>query len=61
MEVLVVDERIREKIISRSPSNEIKEVAVEKQGMKTLRGDGFQKCFEGITTLEEVINITSEE
>jgi type IV pilus assembly protein PilB len=61
MEVLVIDDRVREKIISRCSSDEIKRTAVEKQGMRTLREDGMEKCRQGLTTLEEVNDTTAEE
>ena len=61
LEVLLVDDRIREMIISNVSSDTIRQYAVEYQGMKTLREDGLLKCFLGLTTLEEVVRITSEE
>ena len=61
LEVLVIDDLLREMIVERKSSDEIKHVAMEKQGLKILREDGFLKCFEGITTLEEVLRITTEE
>ncbi len=61
MEVLVIDDRVREKIISKCSSDEIKRTAVEKQGMRTLREDGMEKCQQGLTTLEEVNDTTAEE
>lgn len=61
MEVLVIDDCVREKIISRCSSDEIKRTAVEKQGMRTLREDGMEKCRQGLTTLEEVNETTAEE
>lgn len=61
MEVLVIDDCVREKIISRCSSDEIKRTAVEKQGMRTLREDGMEKCRQGLTTLEEVNKTTAEE
>lgn len=61
MEALVIDDRIREKIISRCSSDEIRRTAVEKQGMRTLREDGMEKCRQGLTTLEEVNDTTAEE
>lgn len=60
LEVLSVTESIRRLIIKRSSANIIKNQAVS-EGMKTLRYAGIDKAIEGITTLEEVWQITSEE
>lgn len=47
-------------IIKRVPSNQIKDYAV-KHGMRTLRDNALKKFFNGETTLEEVLRITTEE
>jgi len=57
-EVLVMDDDIREMVLRRASSNEIKQVAVEKKGMKTLRMDGASKVLQGLTTPEEVMRVT---
>lgn len=59
-ELLIVDERIKKLIIEKASSDAIRKVAAE-AGMKTLRGDGLDKVFKGITTPEEVIKATQEE
>jgi type IV pilus assembly protein PilB len=61
MEVFSIDERIREFIVNRSQSWEIKDYAIKAQGMRTLRDDGVKKAEQGLTTLEEVIAVTTEE
>ena len=61
IEVFQVDERIRELIVSRAQSWEIKEYAVKGLGMTPLREDGMKKVEMGLTTLEEVVAVTSEE
>jgi len=61
IEVFQVDERIRELIVARAPSWEIKDYATKHLGMKTLRQDGLRKAELGVTTVEEVIAVTSEE
>ena len=59
-EVLVMDEEIKE-LASRSVStDEINKMAVAK-GMSTLRESAINNLKEGITTLEEIIRVTSEE
>jgi len=61
MEVFQMDERIRELVVSRAQSWEIKDYAMKSQGMKTLREDGVRKAEHGLTALEEVIAVTTEE
>jgi type IV pilus assembly protein PilB len=61
IEVLVIDERIRELIVSRAQSWEIKDYAVKQLGMTPLRQDGLKKAEKGLTTLEEVVAVTTEE
>ncbi|NQT95313.1 MAG: Flp pilus assembly complex ATPase component TadA [Candidatus Omnitrophica bacterium] len=60
LEILLIDEEIREMIIKKKSSDEIKEYAISK-GMKTLRDNAFQKTVMGLTTIEEVLRITTEE
>jgi len=61
LEVLVIDERIRELIVTKAQSWEMKQYAVEHLGMRTLRYDGLLKAERGETTLAEVIAATAEE
>ena len=61
VEVFQIDERVRELIVSRAQSWEIKDYAVQKLGMLPLRQDGLRKAEMGLTTLEEVITVTAEE
>ena len=41
--------------------DEVKEYAVNKLGMKTLRDDAYLKVKEELTTLDEALRITTEE
>lgn len=59
-EVLPVSESIRRLIIKRASASVIKNQALS-EGMKTLRLDGIDKAFQGITTLEEVWRLTAED
>lgn len=59
-ELLVVDDNIRELVLKRAPSLEIKKLAI-KNGMRTLRRDGFDKVAKGLTTVQEVIRVTIQE
>jgi type IV pilus assembly protein PilB len=60
IEALPVSESIRRLIVKRASSAVVKNQAVS-EGMKTLRMIGLEKATEGITTLEEVWRVTSED
>ncbi|MBN1586607.1 MAG: Flp pilus assembly complex ATPase component TadA [Candidatus Omnitrophica bacterium] len=57
-EILVVDDTIKKLINEKVPSEEIKKAAVA-AGMKTLWDDGKEKIRLGITTVEEVLRMTT--
>lgn len=59
-EILTVTESIRELMLSRASSQQIKKEAIS-QGMRTLRQDGLQKVAKGLTTLTEVMRVTLQE
>ena len=59
-EILVVTEPIRELILKRSSSDQIKKKAIS-LGMRTLRQDGWAKVKSGITSPSEVIRVSQEE
>lgn len=59
LEIMEIDDHIKDMILSKVSSDQIKEYARSK-GMKTLRENAIQKFLLGETTLEEVIRITSE-
>ena len=61
IEILVIDDDVREMIMKRSSSDEIKRYARDDLGMITLRGAGIMNFLEGKTTLEEVLRVTSSE
>lgn len=61
IELFQVNERVRELIVSRAQSWEIKDYAIKELGMTTLYQDGLKKAEKGLTTLEEVIAATTEE
>ncbi len=58
-EVLEIDDTIREAIMRRANSGDIKKIAIE-HGMTTLLEDGFQKAVAGLTTLEELFKAVTE-
>ena len=56
-ELLDLSDRIREMIISRRPTSEIKRAARE-EGMTFLRDSGLEKVRSGVTTLKEINKVT---
>ncbi len=56
-ELLDLSDRIREMIINRRPTSEIKRVAKE-EGMTFLRDSGMGKIRAGVTTLREINKVT---
>ncbi|MCC6484875.1 MAG: type II/IV secretion system protein [Armatimonadetes bacterium] len=58
-ELLKTDDDIRTAVVARRPSADIRAIAVEK-GMQTLREDALHKALEGLTTIEEVVRVTSD-
>jgi general secretion pathway protein E/type IV pilus assembly protein PilB len=58
-ELLQANDEIRALANDRRPSNLVKQAAV-KNGMKTLRGDGWDKVLSGVTSVEEVLRVTKE-
>jgi type IV pilus assembly protein PilB len=56
-EILVVDERLRELMLSGASTSQLARAAVE-SGMSTLRDCGLQAIFSGSSTVEEVLRET---
>jgi type II secretory ATPase GspE/PulE/Tfp pilus assembly ATPase PilB-like protein len=56
-EVLVVDDTIKELVISKSSSDTIKRAATE-NGMTVMHEDAIKKVLLGVTTLEEALDVT---
>ncbi|MFC1568460.1 GspE/PulE family protein [Candidatus Margulisiibacteriota bacterium] len=56
-EMLIADEKIRDLILKKVSTDEIKKAAFQ-AGMKTLRTDGLEKVIEGLTTIDEVMRVT---
>jgi type II secretion system protein E len=59
-EMMPVTEDVRTLILERASSGTIRKVAI-RQGMNSLRGDGWRLIKEGRTTVEEVIRMTKDE
>jgi general secretion pathway protein E len=60
-ELLIIDETIKRMTVSRSSSTEMKNHAVQAQGMRTLLGDGRLAVLAGKTTPEEVLRVSQRE
>lgn len=59
-EFLKITEEIQKLILGKKDSNIIREAA-RKNGLRTLREDGWLKVKQGITTIPEVLRVTQEE
>lgn len=58
-ELLLVDDRLRDAIVGEASVADLRRIGLD-NGMVTLRKDGFRKVREGLTTVEEVIQITGD-
>ncbi|MBI2356196.1 MAG: Flp pilus assembly complex ATPase component TadA [Candidatus Doudnabacteria bacterium] len=58
-EVLEVTAEIQDLILKHAPTSQIQEKAVE-QGMILMWEDGFIKCAQGQTTIEEILRVSKE-
>ncbi|MCK4261651.1 type II secretion system ATPase GspE [bacterium] len=56
-ELLIINEDIRVLIIEKAPAKDIRVKAME-HGMRTMRDDGLEKVYHGITTIEEIVKGT---
>ena len=59
MEILLVDDVIRRTILTNAEADAIAKVAIG-NGMRTLREAGLHRVREGLTTIEEIMRVTSE-
>ncbi len=55
-EVMIMSDPLRAMVVGREPANIIKELAM-KEGMVTLRQDGWLRVVEGRTSVEEVLRV----
>ena len=58
LEVLLVDDKVKEMIVARASEQEIINYAQKNLNFRTLREDVLDKAFRGITSLEEVFRVT---
>ena len=47
--------------MKKASSDQIKEYAIKEKNMMTLRDNAFENCMNGVTTLEEMLRVTSED
>jgi type II secretory ATPase GspE/PulE/Tfp pilus assembly ATPase PilB-like protein len=59
-ELMVVSDELRARVVAGSPLDEIRALA-RSQGMVPLREDGWTKVCAGITTIEELLRVTSDD
>lgn len=57
-EVLLVSEEIERLTVSRASTDEIAKTAI-KEGMTTMKQEGFKKARKGITSIEEILRVIS--
>jgi type IV pilus assembly protein PilB len=57
-EVMLIRENIKEAILQGASVIELRELG-RKNGMKTLREAGLGKIRDGVTTLEEILRVTT--
>jgi len=55
-ELLMLSDGVRDLIVRRAPSTEIKSLAV-REGMQTLRDDGLEKVLSGVSTIDEILRV----
>jgi len=59
-EIVLMTSRLQEAIQRRGSGPELRELAV-REGMVPLRKDGWQKVHDGVTSIEEVLRVTTSE
>jgi type IV pilus assembly protein PilB len=58
-EIMVVDDKIRAMITEATPAGEIRKMAMN-NGMVSMFEDGLEKVRRGLTTVDEILRVTSE-
>ena len=59
-EMMAITDELRSLILERAPAHELRKVAT-RQGMRSLREDGWRIVRDGRTTIDEVIRNTKDE
>ncbi len=58
-ELLIANEEISDLVMKRAPASKIREAGM-KNGMRTLRQEGWEKVKAGLTTVSEIVRVTFE-
>ncbi|MEW5758394.1 MAG: GspE/PulE family protein [Candidatus Omnitrophota bacterium] len=61
LEALIINDKIREMIVKKVDSSQINEYAIKELKMRTLRDDALLKVQQGVISLEEAVEATTEE
>ena len=54
-ELLIIDELVRDAVLERRPSKELRKISIESAGLLTLLEDGIVKAADGATTFDELL------
>ena len=57
-EILTLTQEVKQRILMNEGEFKIKDIA-RREGMMTMREDGFSKALSGLTSLEEVLRISA--
>ncbi len=57
--MMLVNDVVRDAILNSLPTSQIRSIAREHTGLISLRENGFYKATKGITSLEEVLRLSS--
>jgi type II secretory ATPase GspE/PulE/Tfp pilus assembly ATPase PilB-like protein len=57
---MMMSDAVRQLVVARAPLDEIRERA-QAEGMVSLRSAGWEKACAGLTTVEELLRVTSDE
>jgi len=61
LEALIINDKVRDMIMKRASTDDIKNYGIKELGLKTLRDNAVENFQNGTTTLEEVLRVTSED
>jgi len=61
LEALLIDDTVRDMVMKKTSSDEMKNYAIKNLGMTTLRDNAMENFVLGVTSLEEVLRVTSED
>jgi len=59
-EVMAMSDKIEDLAVNKAPASELKKAAIE-EGMITMLQDGLMKALKGITSVDEVLRVTTTE